>query len=94
MTFKLRFHALALKEWRALDSSIREPFKKKLAERLENPRVPAAALHGMPDCYKIKLHSLGYRLVYRVENDTIFVTVLATGKRDKSKVYGTAMKRL
>jgi len=94
MTFKLRFHALALREWRALDSSIREPFKKKLAERLENPRVPAAALHGMPDCYKIKLHSLGYRLVYRVENDAIFVTVLATGKRDKSKVYGTAMKRL
>ena len=34
MTFKLRFHVLALKEWRALDSSIREPFKKKLAERL------------------------------------------------------------
>jgi mRNA interferase RelE/StbE len=94
MTFKLRFHALALKEWRALDSSVREPLKKKLAERLENPRVPAAALHGMPDCYKIKLHSLGYRLVYRVENDEVFVTVLATGKRDKSKVYGTAMKRL
>ena len=94
MTFKLRFHVLALKEWRALDSSIREPFKKKLAERLENPRVPAAALHGMPDCYKIKLHSLGYRLVYRVENDEVFVTVLATGKRDKNKVYGTAMKRL
>ena len=94
MTFKLRFHVLALKEWRALDSRIREPFKKKLAERLENPRVPASALHGMPDCYKIKLHSLGYRLVYRVENDEVFVTVLATGKRDKSRVYGTAMKRL
>ena len=94
MTFKLRFHALALKEWRALDSSIREPLKKKLAERLENPRVPSAALHGMPDCYKIKLHGLGYRLVYRVENDEVFVTVLATGKRDKSRVYGTAMKRL
>ena len=94
MSFKLRFHVLTLKEWRALDSSIREPFKKKLAERLENPRVPAAALHGMPDCYKIKLQSLGYRLVYRVENDEVFVTVLATGKRNKSKVYGTAMKRL
>ena len=94
MTFRLRFHALALKEWGALDSSIREPLKKKLTERLENPRVPSAALHGMPDCYKIKLHSLGYRLVYRVENDAVFVTVLATGKRDKSRVYGTAMKRL
>jgi mRNA interferase RelE/StbE len=48
----------------------------------------------MPDCYKIKLHSLGYRLVYRVENDAVFVTVLATGKRDKSKLYGTALKRI
>lgn len=24
--------------------------KKKLAERLETPRIPAAALHGLPDC--------------------------------------------
>lgn len=93
MTCKLRFHALALKEWRALDSSIREPFKKKLADRLQDPRIPAAALHGMQDCYKIRLHSLGCRLVYRVENDDVFVTILATGKRDKNKVYGTAMKR-
>jgi mRNA interferase RelE/StbE len=85
MRFRLRFHALALKEWRALDNRIREPLKKKLLERLESPCVPAAALHGMPDCYKIKLHSLGYRLVYRVENDEVFVTVLATGKRDKTR---------
>ncbi len=94
MTYKLRFHVLALKEWRALDNSIREPLKKKLAERLDEPRVPTAALHGMPDCYKIKLHSLGYRLVYRVDAQEVFVTVIATGKRDKSQVYGTALKRL
>jgi mRNA interferase RelE/StbE len=94
MTYKLRFHVLALKEWRALDNSIREPLKKKLAERLEDPRAPAAALHGMPDCYKIKLHSLGYRLVYRVDGQEVFVTVIATGKRDKSQVYGAARQRL
>ena len=94
MTYKLRFHVLALKEWRALDNSIREPLKKKLAERLDEPRVPTAALHGMPDCYKIKLHSLGYRLVYRVDAQEVFVTVIATGKRDKTQVYGSALKRL
>ena len=94
MTYKLRFHVLALKEWRALDNSIREPLKKKLAERLDEPRVPTAALHGMPDGYKIKLHSLGYRLVYRVDAQEVFVTVIATGKRDKTQVYGTALKRL
>ncbi len=94
MTYKLRFHVLALKEWRALDNNIREPLKKKLIERLDNPRVPSAALHGMPDCYKIKLHSLGYRLVYRVDAQVVFVTVLATGKREKNQVYGTARQRL
>jgi mRNA interferase RelE/StbE len=85
---------LALKEWQQLDASVREPFKKKLAERLVTPRVPAAALHSMHDCYKIKLHSVGYRLVYRVDDTEIFVTVIAAGKRDKSMVYRSAMQRL
>lgn len=93
-TYKLRFHSLALKEWQQLDASIREPFKKKLAERLLTPRVTAAALHGLPDCYKIKLHSVGYRLVYRVDELEIFVTVIAAGRRDKSKVYQAAAQRV
>ncbi len=94
MAYKLRFHVLALREWRNLDASIRESFKKKLAERLREPRVPSAALHGMADCYKIKLHSLGYRLVYRVDHDEIFVTALAVGRRDRQRVYQQAVARL
>lgn len=93
MSYKLRFHAQALEEWNRLDNSIREPLKKKLAERLENPHVPTAALAGMPDCYKIKLLRVGYRLVYRVENELVLVTVIAIGKRDKLKVYDTAKSR-
>ena len=94
MSFKLRFHELALAEWNKLDNSIREPLKKKLTDRLNNPRVPAAALSGVPDCYKIKLLRVGYRLVYRVEDETVFVTVIAVGKRDKLKVYDAAKTRL
>lgn len=94
MRYRLRFHELALREWHKLDSSVREPLKKKLAERLDQPRIPASALHGMPDCYKIKLHSLGYRLVYRVDDAEIFVTVISTGKRNDGKVYRTAADRL
>lgn len=94
MTYKLRFHEMALAEWNKLDNSIREPLKKKLAERLDNPRVPAATLAGMPDCYKIKLLRIGYRLVYRVDNEVVFVTVIAVGKRDKLKVYDAAQSRL
>lgn len=93
MSFRLRFHHLALKEWKKLDPVLREQFKKKLAERLENPRVLSAALSGMPDCYKIKLRAAGYRLVYCVEEDIVFVTVIAAGKREKSQVYGTARNR-
>ena len=94
MSYKLRFHELALKEWRKLDSTIQEQFKKKLAERLENPRVPSAALSGMPNCYKIKLRQIGYRLVYRVEDDIIFVTVLSIGKRDRLEAYKVAQTRV
>lgn len=94
MRYKLRFHELALAEWRKLDGSIREVLKKKLAERLENPRVPSAALGGMADCYKIKLLRQGYRLDYRVEDDVVFVTVIAVGRRDKSRVYVQAKDRL
>jgi len=93
MTYKLRFHELALAEWRKLDGSVREPLKKKMAERLQCPRVPSAALSSMADCYKIKLRGVGYRLVYRVDEEVMFVTVLAVGRRDRSQVYEAARAR-
>lgn len=94
MTFELRFHKAALNEWKKLDNSIRLQFKAKLAERLEEPRIPAAALSGMPNCYKIKLRSVGYRLVYRVDDEVVYVTVIAIGRRDKLEAYAKAKKRL
>jgi mRNA interferase RelE/StbE len=94
MTFKLRFHEQAWAEWQKLDGSVRGPFKKKLAERLEQPRVPGAALNGMVDCYKIKLRTVGYRIVYRVEEDVLYVTVIAVGKRERNRVYTDAKDRL
>ena len=68
MSYELEFVESALKEWRKLSADIRGQLKAKLAERLETPRVPAARLHGMPDCYKIKLRTVGYRLVYQVHD--------------------------
>ena len=94
MVYSLEFLPSALKEWRALGGNVSDQFKKKLQERLQSPHVPSAKLSGMPDCYKIKLHSLGYRLVYRVDHDEIFVTALAVGRRDKLRVYQQAVARL
>ncbi len=93
MPFKLEFLPSARKEWDELGSTIRQQFVKKLRERLELPRVASAALHGMPDHYKIKLRQLGYRLVYRVDDNTITVLVVAVGRRERGDVYTTARER-
>ena len=93
MTYKLEFVESALKEWRKLDAPIRKQFKKKLAERLERPHVQSDKLHGMPDCYKIKLRASGYRLVYEVHDHSITLTVMALGRRDKRRVYRKAGTR-
>jgi mRNA interferase RelE/StbE len=94
MTYSLAFRESALKEWKKLDPPIREQFKKKLAERLERPRIESARLSGMPDCYKIKLKSAGYRLVYQVEDRTVTVVVVAVGRRERNFVYKIAVKRV
>ena len=93
MTFELQFHPDALDEWRKLDSTVREELKKKLAERLVEPRVPAARLSGQRDRYKIKLKSLGYRLVYEVRGAELVVLVVAVGKRERNAVYRRAAAR-
>lgn len=93
MIYELKFLPAALKEWEKLGAPIKCQFKKKLAERLKNPRVPADKLSGYDSVYKIKLRSAGYRLVYEVVDDQVIVYVLAVGKRDKSKVYDSLKRR-
>jgi len=93
MTFELGFLDEALKEWGKLDSNTRAQFKAKLTERLSNPRVPSAKLSGHTDRYKIKLRSVGYRLVYEVRDQELIVIVVAVGKRERNAVYQAAAKR-
>lgn len=94
MSYELEFKTSALKEWRKLDSSIREQFKKRLAERLKAPHVASAKLSGLPDCYKVKLRDVGYRLVYQVVDDRLLVVVIAVGRRDHDLVYHAARTRV
>jgi len=92
--YRLTFLPQAKEEWDQLDGNIRQQFAKVLLRRLDNPRVPAAALTAMPDCYKIKLRSAGFRLVYQVQDDKLVLLTIAVGKRDKSAVYESAKQRL
>jgi mRNA interferase RelE/StbE len=94
MTYSLEFDARALKEWHKLGDTVREQFKKKLAAILVNPRIEASRLHSFPDCYKIKLRSSGYRLVYQVIDQEVIVFVVTVDKREREKVYRKAAERL
>lgn len=93
MSFELAFLEEALAEWQRLDGAIRSQLKKKLAERLQAPRMPASKLSGHLDRYKIKLRSVGYRLVYEVRDQEVLVLVIAVGKRDRNAVYRAAAAR-
>jgi mRNA-degrading endonuclease RelE of RelBE toxin-antitoxin system len=62
-------------------------FKKKLAERLLHPRVPASRLSGHQDRYKIKLRSAGYRLVYEVRDRELIVVVAKSRVVTCARIY-------
>lgn len=94
MTYQLIFDPRALKEWEKLGATVRTQFKKKLADILSNPRIEANKLSGMPDCYKVKLRSSGYRLVYEVRDEVVAVFVISVGKREDNKAYRNAAQRM
>ncbi len=93
MSYKIKFLPSALKEWKKLAPPIRKQFKKKLEERAENPHNPASQLHGFKSVYKIKLRSVGYRLVYEASDAEIVIYVIAVGKRDRGLIYTKADER-
>lgn len=93
MSYELVFHPKALAEFKKLDRSTAEQFKAKLKERLEMPCVPHARLRGGRDMYKIKLRTVGCRLVYQVQDDKVLILVLPVGKRERNAAYKTALER-
>ena len=83
MSYELAIHPLAEAEWARLDESVKRRFKQKLAkERLQTPRIAKNALHGLPDCYKIKITTPQFRLAYHVDDKAKRLTILAVSSRD------------
>jgi mRNA interferase RelE/StbE len=93
--YKLKFHPDALDEWHRLDGSVKEPLRKALKKRLLNPHLPGSELHGsLSNCYKIKLRKHGYRLVYLVQDDELYVVVVSVDKREDLAAYKSALSRI
>ncbi len=93
MNYKLKFLPTALKEWKKLDNTIQAKFKKRLKERLTAPHITSSRLSGFKNHYKIKLRATGYRLVYEVIDEEIYILVIAVGKRERNMIYKKARKR-
>jgi len=97
---QLKFKTSAKKEWDDLDSKIREAFRKKLGKirlSLEALTPVKHKLSGVEKCYKIKLRSDGFRLVYQVietsegEYDVV-ITVITVDRRED--VYDALQTKL
>ncbi len=93
MSYKIKLLPSALEEWKKLAPPIQKQLKKKLEERSNNPRNKASQLRGFKDVYKIKLRSVGYRLVYEVNDNEIVIYVIVVGKRERGLVYSKAEER-
>ncbi len=93
MTYNLEFLEEAKKEWDKLNPTIRQQLKKKLVQILESPRISKNQLSGSTNRYKIKLRSIGYRLVYEVIDQEVIVLVVAVGRRENNQVYKAAQSR-
>lgn len=94
MIYTVKFREEALKEWHKLDKTIQQQFAKKLKKCSDNPHIESARLRSMKNCYKIKLRSSGFRLVYEVIDDILIIAVVAVGKRERNEVYQLASDRL
>lgn len=91
--YKIHFTETSLKEFKKLDATVQAQFKKKLKALQTNPHIISAKLHGdLANCYKIKLRSAGYRLVYQVKDDMLIIIVIAVAKHQT--IYDTATERL
>jgi mRNA interferase RelE/StbE len=91
--YSLAIHPEADKEWAKLDGSIKRRFKEKLAkDRLKHPRVLKDALKDMSDCYKIKITTPQFRLIYHVNETKRLLTILSVASRDD--VYEELRARL
>ncbi|GLO64205.1 mRNA interferase RelE [Vibrio sp. MACH09] len=95
MTYKLKFDRKAKKAFDKLHEPVKSQFKAKLRELLSHPHIEGSALRGkLSGCYKIKLRTSGYRLIYKVEEGELIVLVLAIGKRERNDAYLKAEKSI
>ncbi len=94
--YQVRLTAHASDDYNKLDGSQKTGILKGLKRIEQRGMIAGEQLKGdLINCRKIKLRDAGLRIVFRQDGDNIkIMQIVAIGKRDKSKVYKDAIKRL
>lgn len=91
MSYRLRFHPRARRDFLALDRQVRDRIAARLDSMAEAPRSPTTvALHGNLKGLR-KLRVGPYRVAYVVDDDERVVTVTDVGHR--RAIYRRAGRR-
>jgi mRNA interferase RelE/StbE len=99
VAFKVELHPKAVKDFDALDGSIRKAVVKKIDPLSKNP------LLGNPLGNKLDMDLTGffklyaakkkYRIVYRILKGQLeVIEIIGIGKREKEEIYRLTFKRL
>lgn len=98
MSYSVKFHPDAEKEFLELDKGVRERVAKQLVKITTHPELGERLgnrngidLSGYRKMYAEKKK---IRIVYEVVEDEIVIYIMAIGERDDMTVYKTALKRL
>lgn len=98
MEYEIKFHPSALKEFCALDGSIKNQVKKQLDKLKTSPFLGEELgnkngydLSGYRKMYACKKQ---IRIVYSVVENVLLVNIIAIGKRENMEVYATAAERV
>lgn len=104
MKWEVYFIDEAQKDMRKLDGSARAQVYKAMEKVSQNPVSKQEGGYGTPlgnkrdvnltGFMKVKLKSLGIRIVYRVEEDDGIMRVIIVGIRDDEEVYRMAASRI
>ncbi|MBQ2081837.1 MAG: type II toxin-antitoxin system RelE/ParE family toxin [Treponema sp.] len=98
MEYEIKFHPEALKEFSALDGSVKKLVKKQLDKLKTSPLLGEELgnkngfdLTGYRKMYACKKQ---VRIVYSVVENVLLVNIIAIGKREDLEVYESASQRV
>ena len=95
----IQFIPEAVKDYKALDRSVKILVNEKIEKLKENPFLGDALGNknniDLTGFYKIYVAKKSYRIVYRIEkNEVEMVEIWGIGKRDKMEIYKLVGNRI